>query len=203
MKAVAVRGAWLPAIFALLPPLILPTFPSTALAADMEADASAPASNLAARALGVDVSAAASLTDEQALLAKSIGKDVVCLCGTCPKHTITDCTCGWAGLNQRAIQNAVASGRTRSEIVQAYRSSYGDQVLAMLPNEGFAKAGWAVPYVSAIVGLAVVFLIGLRMRRRRGIADALRTAEGAAGAGAAGGADETRAQLARELEELD
>jgi cytochrome c-type biogenesis protein CcmH/NrfF len=170
-----------------------------AFAQDMD-QSRAPDPNLAGRIMGLDPNRIASTTAEQAEQAKQIGQDVVCLCGTCPKHTITECECGWAGAGKRTIQQAVAQGKTREEIVAAYRKAYGDQVLAMLPDEGFAHAAWVFPWVAGIVGLALVFVVGLRYLRRG-------ASEHAAGAAPVAPvmeqASASRAALEKELEDLD
>ncbi|MCK6549490.1 cytochrome c-type biogenesis protein CcmH [Myxococcota bacterium] len=169
--------------------------------ADMETASHAPASDLVLKALGLDPNAAPQLTDEQIVLARTVGRDVVCLCGTCPKEPIADCQCGWASQNRRAIQGAIARGMSRDDIVKTYRQAYGDKVLAMLPNEGFARAAWILPYTAAVLGLfAVLFVGGRYLRKTRGHAD------GAAKDDAAPdvkGTDESKKALARELDELD
>ena len=50
----------------------------------------------AAKALGVPTERKLAHDHAQAEVAKATGRDVVCLCGTCPKRLITDCECGWA-----------------------------------------------------------------------------------------------------------
>jgi cytochrome c-type biogenesis protein CcmH/NrfF len=157
------------------------------------------ASDLASKKLGVETERTLQHTLEQADLAKAIGRDVVCLCGTCPKRTITDCDCGWAHQNQNAILNAVVQGRGRDEIVSVYREAYGQKVLAMLPAEGVNNLAWALPYAGAILLLAFVVFMGRRYLGRGG-------AEGPAPA--SGPAPDrqdaaARAELARELEDMD
>jgi cytochrome c-type biogenesis protein CcmH/NrfF len=155
-----------------------------------------------ARALGVDMREKLPHTPEQEALAKSIGLDVVCLCGTCPKRTITECDCGWALQNQTALVNAVVKGYSRGDIVSAYRRVYGDQVLAMLPNEGFKVAAWVVPYAMGAIGLASALLVGVWYRRRSHAMAAQPTApEGAPGVPLDEAA--AKAELQKELEDMD
>lgn len=168
---------------------------------EMETKESAPAPNLVARRLGLNADQMPVVNAEQAALAKAIGKEVVCLCGTCPKHTITDCDCGWAGMNKRILQHAVSRGMTREQIVGTYREAYGDQVLAMLPNEGFARLAWVLPYSAGAFGLALVFFVGVRHLRRSKNRDDDTGAPSGAPVGALN--EEHRRALAKELEELD
>jgi cytochrome c-type biogenesis protein CcmF len=135
------------------------------------------------------------ITLEQANAADIVGRDVVCLCGTCPKRLISDCDCGWAKKNQVAILNAVAKGKSRAEIVAAYREVYGERVLAMLPDEGINMIAWRLPYAGALVGLVVAFLIGRRFLAKRAAPEAPAPAPVADAA--------AQAELKRELEDLD
>ncbi|MCC7385419.1 MAG: cytochrome c-type biogenesis protein CcmH [Deltaproteobacteria bacterium] len=174
----------------------------TARAAE-EHEMAGAAANLAAKQMGVEMQRTLEHTLAQAQLAHSIGLDVVCLCGTCPKRTITECDCGWAKQNQNAIINAVVKGMNREQIIATYRQAYGQEVLAMLPNEGFNVLAWALPYGSALAGLGAIFLVGARLlRRSRGAPAAAATPE-QAGAAPAPDATAARAQLERELEDLE
>jgi cytochrome c-type biogenesis protein CcmH/NrfF len=157
-------------------------------------------SDLAAKKLGVETRSTLAHTIAQADLAKATGLEVVCLCGTCPKRTITECDCGWAKLNQNAILNAVVKGNQPEAIIAAYREVYGQEVLSMLPNEGINVLAWALPYGSAVVGLGAIFLAGRRLLSRRSAASAPTTPQNpTAPAGDTG----AREQLERELQDLD
>lgn len=126
----------------------------------------APAMDLAARRMGVSMNAPSQSTPEQYEFAKKVGLEVVCLCGTCPKRTITECDCGWAVRNQYAILHAVINGKTSEQIIGAYREVYGQEVLAMLPHEGLNDIAWALPYGGAIVGLGFALWVGVKLMRR-------------------------------------
>ena len=143
-----------------------PSLAIGATAAAQEEKKGKPA-DLFARAANVTTTVKKPHTPEQADLAKLTGRDVVCLCGTCPKRLITDCECGWATRNQNAILNAVVDGKTREQIVALYRQVYGDQVLAMLPNSGFAMTAWALPYAVGAISLVAALFVGLSFMRRR------------------------------------
>lgn len=160
--------------------------------------------NLAADALGVDLHSQKPHTPEQGYVAEQAGRDVVCLCGTCPKRLIHECECGWAAQNRNAIMNAVVDGKTREDIVAAYRRVYGDQVLAMLPNSGFAVTAWALPYAVAAVGLGAAVFVGVRVLKGRGVADASEVATPATPqTHQTVTDDDARRALERELEDLD
>ena len=184
--------------------LVLGLVPVAAAAASRRAraDGKGPSVDLAAKALGVPTERKLPHDHAQAEVAKVTGRDVVCLCGTCPKRLITDCECGWAVQNQNAILNAVVQGRGRAEIVETYRRVYGTQVLAMLPNEGFATAAWALPYAAAVAGLVLAFVAGRRITRGHRASAEVRDDAAAPTAPAANDTDD-REELARQLEDLD
>ena len=165
---------------------------------------------LSARAAGEPVGGAAlllkaSLTGKaahslaQADLAKAIGKDLVCLCGTCPKRLISDCECGWAVQNQNVLLNAVVAGKTKKEITDAYRKAYGEKVLALLPNEGFAMTAWALPYTVGALFLVAMFIVARRFLSK----PVSHAAPSEQVAPAVTEDDDAREVLARELEDLD
>lgn len=164
--------------------------------ADMETAQGAPSATLGPRALGVEgMPMPENAPLELRQKAKTISQDVVCLCGTCPKRRIGDCECGWARANQIAILNAVMKGMDKDEIVGAYRKAYGDRVLTMLPNEGFARLAWALPYAAAVMMLLAMVWIGAKYARRgEKPAEAAPTPEPDSAAAEA---------LKRELEDLD
>jgi cytochrome c-type biogenesis protein CcmH/NrfF len=124
------------------------------------------APDLVAKHFGLDTHTKHAHSKVQAETARAIGRDVVCLCGTCPKRTITSCECGWAIQNQNTLINAVVAGHSPETIVSAYRAAYGDRVLSLLPNEGFATAAWALPYTVAAIALLAVFFIGFGFMKK-------------------------------------
>src|SRR5215470_10295660 len=172
---------------------------SAAYAEDMEMGPKAPRADLVARALNLNLGQKAAINDAQEAEAKQIGLDLTCLCG-CAHRTIQECDCGnWAEPGRQTIRAAIAQGFTRDQIMATYRKVYGDQVLAMLPNEGFGKVAWILPYTAGIVGLIVVLLIGFRYIGKKEPAGAT-VGDGAAPATLQ---QEARKELARELEEMD
>jgi cytochrome c-type biogenesis protein CcmH/NrfF len=170
-------------------------------AAPRRAAAAGLPSDLASRELGASMNVTPPHDDAQAALAKTIGEQVVCLCGTCPKRLIHECDCGWAAQNRNVILNAVVAGRGEAEVVAAYRKAYGDQVLAMLPNEGFAVTAWALPYAVGAVGLVTALAVGLRFLKQSG-SGAAAPATPSAVATVTDDA-EAKAELERALEDLD
>lgn len=172
--------------------------PATAIAADK-----GEPPDLAEKILGVDGTSLPIVTKEQKDYGKAVGQDVVCLCGTCPRHTITDCACGWAQRNKRVIEAALLAGKTREAIIAAYEKAYGLKVRPTPPTEGVGQLSYMLPYAAIIVGLGVVFFIGLRMRKRNEVADAVAGAAAAPAQDTAEADADVRSILEQELDELD
>jgi cytochrome c-type biogenesis protein CcmH/NrfF len=167
-------------------------------AEDMEVATTAPPADKVARLLNLDLSQMAEINAEQAERSKAAGLELTCMCGTCPHRTIKECDCGWAAVGRKTIEALVAKGMTEEQIIGEFRRAYGDQVLAMLPNEGFGKAAWLLPYGASLVGLLVMILVGLKMRARartQGSEAEIDSPEP--------GRQEARRELIRELEEMD
>lgn len=166
--------------------------------ADMQAAQGAPPPDLVIRRLGIKTSDLAKVDNTQAAMARDIGRELTCLCGTCPKEPITDCRCGWAGQNKDALKHMVARGMSREEILGAYRKEYGDAVLAMLPNEGFARAAWLVPYAFGAVALVGFFVVARMQMKKKSATQAKDDLPPEAPA-----SNDVKKELARELDELD
>lgn len=158
--------------------------------------------NAVPRILGVDPNKVVNLTKEQKKYAEDLGQEVVCLCGTCPRHTITNCDCGWAHTHKRTLQVALLEGKTRDDILEAYMEAYGAKAFPTPPGS-LGQLTWLLPYVVIVLAFGIFLVVGLRMlRRQRSMQAVEATADPSAPAAPAG--DQTdRAILDRELEDLD
>ena len=160
------------------------------------------------KALGVSADDTPNLTDDQRHAADEAGQRLVSLCPDCRPSTITEeGPCGWARVNRRIIRNAVVQGRSANEIVDTYVAVYGQKILSVSKDRGFAAASWAVPYAAAVLSLAFLFLLGRRLRQRTMSGGAsgdvstepsLRTTSGVEGTD-----DDDQKVLSRELASLD
>jgi cytochrome c-type biogenesis protein CcmH/NrfF len=83
---------------------------------------------------------------------------IVCMCGTCGRQRISDCTCATAEGMRVELAGLVAKGMTNDEIIEYFVKKYGSQeVLASPIDEGFNRIAWLLPYG---VGLAAVVVVG-------------------------------------------
>jgi cytochrome c-type biogenesis protein CcmH len=177
--------------------VILPTVISLLFVSqpEMEFARGAPSADLVSKKLGIDLNELAVIRDDQRDDVREAGRDVICLCGTCPREPITDCRCGWAGMNRDTIQHLVSRGWDRERIKEVYREAYGEKVLAMVPGDGFAQTAWILPYSAAVLALIGLFFFGWRYKRRM--------ANRAELPPDLQGRQDVQQDLARELRELD
>lgn len=167
-----------------------------------EAETTGEPKDAAAKLLGVDPDRDRRKLEspERIDYAKALGQDVVCLCGTCPRHTVTNCDCGWAHYNQRVLQLALLDGKTREDVLKAYEAAYGLKVFPLPPDEGFGRMSYVLPYVAAVAGLLFVVFLGLKMRNNH---NAPAGGPSSSPSAAESDEDEARKLLARELDDLD
>ncbi|MBQ37418.1 MAG: hypothetical protein CME04_13595 [Gemmatimonadaceae bacterium] len=103
---------------------------------------------LVAGLLLVVVPGDAAPTPEQV---KDVAADLVCLCGTCNRESLSTCLCGFATSERDAIGEMLEGGQTRQQIVDSYVGRFGPMGLAN-PPEGYDLV-WVVPFVMLGAGV--------------------------------------------------
>jgi cytochrome c-type biogenesis protein CcmF len=133
------------------------------------------------------------------VLERELQSEIVCMCGTCGRKRIGECTCGMAAEMRAELAGLVAKGMDRDQVYQYYIGKYGSQEpLAMPIDEGFNRLAWAVPYALGLFGAAFAGALALRWSRaREATADAPTATDGRAHRG------EWDARLDEELRDLD
>jgi cytochrome c-type biogenesis protein CcmH/NrfF len=130
-------------------------------------------------------------------LEKDLHEHVVCMCGTCGRRRIGECTCSYAADMRAEIAQLVADGKTREEIVQYLVREYGSQeVLAEPIDRGFNRLAWLLPYGAGLAGIVLVGGMAVRWSRRRPV-------DGTEPAVAAAARPDLEDRLDDELRELD
>jgi cytochrome c-type biogenesis protein CcmH len=71
-----------------------------------------------------------------------------------------------AGEMRAEVADMVAEGRTEEEIVNHYRSLYGDRIL-IVPDGVTGKILFGLPVLTSVLGFLVVFLFARKMLRAR------------------------------------
>ncbi len=98
---------------------------------------------------------------------KELRANIVCMCGTCGRKRVGECTCGTAEAMRSEIADLVAAGKSYDEVVDFYVKKYGSQeVLASPIDEGFNRLAWFLPYAVGLVGILVVGGVAVRWTRK-------------------------------------
>ncbi len=100
-------------------------------------------------------------------LERDLQTHIVCMCGTCGRKRVGECTCGVAAGQRDEIASLVAEGKTFDEVVDYFVAKYGSQeVLAAPIDEGFNRLAWAFPYLTGLAGIVLVGGVAVRWSRR-------------------------------------
>jgi cytochrome c-type biogenesis protein CcmH/NrfF len=101
-------------------------------------------------------------------LEREVGHAVVCMCGTCGRKLVSECTCAKAEEMRSEIAALVKQGQNKKQILDFYIEKYGSQQpLAEPLDEGFNRLAWAFPYVLGTGALFLVIAIAMRWSRPR------------------------------------
>jgi cytochrome c-type biogenesis protein CcmF len=95
--------------------------------------------------------------------------EIVCMCGTCGRQRISDCTCPIAEGMRVELAGLVAKGMTNDQVIDYFVKKYGSQeVLASPIDTGFNRLAWLLPYGIGVVGVVAVGRMAVRWSHRRG-----------------------------------
>jgi cytochrome c-type biogenesis protein CcmF len=99
---------------------------------------------------------------------KDLQHSIICMCGTCGRKLVGECTCNIAAGMRDEISKQLAAGQSRDQVIQYFLQKYGsEEVLAAPLDRGFNRLAWLVPYVAGLVGIVVVGGIAVRWSRGR------------------------------------
>jgi cytochrome c-type biogenesis protein CcmH/NrfF len=97
---------------------------------------------------------------------KEMQSRIICMCGTCGRKKVAECTCDTAAGMREEIARLTAAGKSRDEIIQYFIDKYGSQeVLSQPIDKGFNRLAWLFPYVAGVCGILVVGGTALRWSR--------------------------------------
>ncbi len=98
---------------------------------------------------------------------KSLHRSLICMCGTCGRQLVGECTCGYAAEMRSEIAGLVKMGLTHDQVLQYHIKKYGSQEpLAMPIDKGFNRLAWFLPYVMGASGLVLIGVAALKWSRR-------------------------------------
>jgi cytochrome c-type biogenesis protein CcmF len=131
-------------------------------------------------------------------LERELQNEIICMCGTCGRKRLGECTCGKAAEMRGEVAALVQQGKSREDVYKYFMDQYGSQEpLASPIDRGFNRLAWAVPYAIGLLGLGMATTIAIRWSRARAAADV------PAIAGAAPVDPALEQRLADELRDLD
>jgi cytochrome c-type biogenesis protein CcmF len=142
-------------------------------------------------------------------LEKDLQHEIICMCGTCGRRRIGECTCGLAAEMRGEVAKLVAAGKDRDEVYEYFMDKYGSQEPLAAPiDKGFNRLAWAVPYALGSMGALGAAFVAVRWSRAsKASGDARRDRDDAvAGAGPTPGAPvdpRLEERLSDELRDLD
>ncbi len=100
-------------------------------------------------------------------LEKELQSEIICMCGTCGRKRIGECTCSDAAQMREEVAKMVAEGKTREQIYAYYIAKYGSQEpLASPIDEGFNRLAWFFPYLIGATGAASIAVVAFRWSRK-------------------------------------
>lgn len=133
---------------------------------------------------------------------QELEESLTCQCGCgLTVHSCNHLTCPSAIPLRAEIREQMSLGKSKSEILDHFRTTYGEMILSSPTTRGFNLVAWILPFFALAVGLAFVLLVV-----RRWVAAQRLRRSGAAEPTAVAATPDTaqyRAVLEREMRELD
>ena len=98
---------------------------------------------------------------------KKLQYELICMCGTCGRKRIGECTCPDAAAMRAEVASLVAAGKTHDDIINYYVEKYGSQEPLAAPiDKGFNRLAWLLPYAVGAAGVLAIGGVALRWSRR-------------------------------------
>jgi len=94
-------------------------------------------------------------------------------CPICQGESVADSPSQLAQQMRGVIRQQLQSGKSEQEVIQYFRTSYGDQIVWLPPWQGFTLLAWLVPIGLLLAGIILLFFV---LRDWRALAPASSTA---------------------------
>ena len=94
-------------------------------------------------------------------------------CPICQGESVADSPSQLAQQMRGVIRQQLQSGKSEQEVIQYFRTSYGDQIVWSPPWQGFTLLAWLVPIGLLLAGIILLFFV---LRDWRALAPASSTA---------------------------
>jgi len=87
-------------------------------------------------------------------------------CVVCQNLSVADSPSEMAGQMRAIVRERLAAGESPAQVRAYFVDKYGDWILLSPPRRGFTLLVWVVPYVVALLGVALVAVLVTRWTRR-------------------------------------
>ena len=87
-----------------------------------------------------------------------ISSELICQCGCI--MVLSNCDhveCVSRETMTTSIEQKIAAGQSKEQIIQSLVAQYGEQVLASPPKQGFNLVAWILPFVAILGGGGVIY----------------------------------------------
>jgi len=88
-------------------------------------------------------------------------------CVVCQNLSVADSPSEMAAQMRAIVRERLAAGESPAQVRAYFVDKYGDWILLAPPRRGFTLLVWVVPYVAALLGVALVAVLVTRWTRRR------------------------------------
>jgi len=88
-------------------------------------------------------------------------------CVVCQNLSVADSPSEMATQMRAIVRERLAAGDSPAQVRAYFVERYGDWILLAPPRRGFTLLVWVVPYVVALLGVALVAVLVTRWTRRR------------------------------------
>ena len=95
-------------------------------------------------------------------------------CPVCQGESVADSPSQLSQQMRGVIRQQLQSGKSEQEVIQYFRTSYGDQIVWLPPWQGFTLLAWLVPIGLLLAGIILLFFV---LRDWRALAPASSTAD--------------------------
>lgn len=92
-----------------------------------------------------------------AALYNDIQASLICPACLDDRMTVAACNDSTAEQARQDIQQKLAAGQTKEQIIAGYVAQYGEIILAIPPKKGFNLLAWVMPVVATIGGTVLVY----------------------------------------------
>ncbi|RJQ38216.1 MAG: hypothetical protein C4550_07045 [Nitrospiraceae bacterium] len=103
-----------------------------------------------------------------AALYDEIQESLICPACLDDRMTVAACNDSTAEQTRQDIQQRLASGQTKEQIIEAYVQQYGETILTVPRKSGFNLVAWVIPPAAVLSGGALVYYAVTRWVRNSG-----------------------------------